>query len=155
LPDNAILIGKLAACLGYGWLLSLITIALGIITVNAANWSGHVYFYSNAASWLSLVLAPPLLGGAVASAGVLVSLHAATVRQAQQTLMFAMVVVAVALGFGIPALPENVKLWFVRVLTTWSAAEVVLAASAVVLVLDLVLVLTALSRFQRSKLVLD
>ena len=69
--------------------------------------------------------------------------------------MFAMVVFAVAMGFGIPALPENVKLGFTRILVTWSAVDVVLAASVVVLVLDLVLVLAALSRFQRSKLVLD
>jgi hypothetical protein len=40
-----------------------------------------------AASWLGLILLPPLVGGAVASAGVFVSLRAATVRQAQQTLM--------------------------------------------------------------------
>jgi hypothetical protein len=39
--------------------------------------------------------------------------------------------------------------------SAWSAAEVVLAVSAVVLAVDLVLVLAALSRFQRSKLVLD
>jgi ABC-2 type transport system permease protein len=37
LPDRSILFGKLAACLGYGWLLSIITIVLGIITVNAAK----------------------------------------------------------------------------------------------------------------------
>jgi hypothetical protein len=91
----------------------------------------------------------------VASAGVFVSLRAATVRQAQQTLMFGMVVVALALGFGIPALPENVKLWFAGTLGAWSAAELVLAGSAVVLALDLVLVLAARNRFQRSKLVLD
>ena len=38
--------------------------------------------------WCSL-LGPPLVGGVVATAGVLVSLHAATVRQAQQTLSVA------------------------------------------------------------------
>jgi len=34
---------------------------------------------------LLLLLGPPLLGGVIATAGVLVSLHATTVRQAQQT----------------------------------------------------------------------
>ena len=90
LPDRAILFGKLAACLGYGWLLSIITIILGI---------------------------------------------------------------GVSLGSG--ALPENVRLWFARTLATWSGAELVLAASAVVLAVDLVLILAAVSCFQRSKLVLD
>jgi ABC-2 type transport system permease protein len=111
--------------------------------------------YRDAASWLGLILLPPLVGGAVASAGVFISLRAATVRQAQQTLMFGIVTGVLAIGFGIPALPDNVKLWFARILAAWSAAEVVLAASAVVLAVDLVLVLAAVSRFQRSKLVLD
>src|SRR5262245_44677865 len=155
LPDQAILLGKMAACLGYGLLLSIITIAVGIITVNAANWNGHVLFYRDAASWLCLFLAPPLLGGAVASAGVLVSLRAATVRQAQQTLTYAMLVVFLTLTFGTNAVPINVRLWFTRILVAWSAVDVVLAASAVVLTLDLLLVLSALSRFQRSKLILD
>ncbi|MBV8844172.1 MAG: ABC transporter permease [Bryobacterales bacterium] len=95
LPDRAILFGKMAACLGYGWLISIITIALGIITVNVANWNGQVLLYRDPASWLCLILAPPLVAGAVASAGVFVSLHAATVRQAQQTLALAMVVIFV------------------------------------------------------------
>jgi ABC-2 type transport system permease protein len=155
LTDRAILFGKLAACLAYGWLLSIITVALGIITVNAANWKGHVLLYRDAATWLALLLLPLLFGGALASAGVFVSLHAATVRQAQQTLIFAVSLSVLAIGFGIPALPQNVKMWFAETLAAWSAAEVVLAAGAVVLAVDVVLVLFALARFQRSKLVLD
>jgi ABC-2 type transport system permease protein len=151
LSDQAILIGKLAACTSYGWLVTIITIVVGVITINAANWSGHVLFYRSAASWLSLILLPPLVGGAVASAGILVSLHAATVRQAQQTLTFGIVAVGLALSFGLPSLLK----WFARNLAAWSAAEVVLAGSAVFLAVDLVLVLAALNRFQRSKLVLD
>jgi ABC-2 type transport system permease protein len=155
LPDRSIMFGKLAACLGYGWLLSIITIIAGLITVNAANWNGHFLLYRTAAGWLGLILLPPLIGGAVASAGVFLSLRAATVRQAQQSLMFVIAASVLAVGLGVPALPENVKLWFARTLAAWSAAEVVLAASAVVLIFDLVLVLAAVNRFQRSKLVLD
>jgi ABC-2 type transport system permease protein len=155
LTDRAILFGKLAACLAYGWLLSIITVALGIITVNVANWNGHVLLYRDAATWLALILLPLLVGGALASTGVFVSLRAATVRQAQQTLIFAVSVSVLAIGFGIPALPQNVKSWFAETLAAWSAAEVVLAASLVVLAVDVVLVLFALARFQRSKLVLD
>jgi ABC-2 type transport system permease protein len=151
LSDQAILIGKLAACLSYGWLLTIITVVVGVITINAANWSGHVLFYRSAASWLALILLPPLVGGAVASAGILVSLHAATVRQAQQTLMFGIIALGLVLSFGLHTLVT----WFARNLAAWSAAEVVVAGSAVFLALDLVLVLAALNRFQRPKLVLD
>ena len=91
------------------------------------------------------------MGGAVASAGMLASLHAATVRQAQQTLMFGIIAVGLALSFGLPTLLN----WLARNLAAWSAAEVVVGGSAVFLAVDLVLVLAALNRFQRSKLVLD
>jgi ABC-type Na+ efflux pump permease subunit len=58
LSDQAILIGKLAACTSYGWLLTIITIVVGVITINAANWSGHVLFYRSATSWLGIILLP-------------------------------------------------------------------------------------------------
>jgi ABC-2 type transport system permease protein len=117
---------------------------VGVITINAANWSGHVLFYRSAASWLALILLPPLVGGAVASAGILVSLHAATVRQAQQTLMFGIIALGLVLSFGLHTLVT----WFARNLAAWSAAEVVVGGSAVFLAVDLVLVLAALNRFQ-------
>jgi len=151
LPDHSILIGKLAACISYAWLLSVITVVVGFITVNAANWSGHVLFYRDAAWLYWLILLPPLVGSTVASAGIFISLHAATVRQAQQTLSFALVSVTLTIGFGMPSL----RPWLTRNLAAWSGKEVVLAVSAVFLALDLVLVLAALKRFQRSKLVLD
>jgi hypothetical protein len=82
-------------------------------------------------------------------------LRAATVRQAQQNLAFVVAGSVLAIGLGVPALPANVKMWFAQTLAAWSAAEVVLAASAVVLIFDVILVQAAISRFQRSKLVLD
>lgn len=151
LPDHAILIGKLAACVSYGWLLSIIAIIFGLITVNAAHWSGHVLLYQGAATWLAVILFPALVGGAVASAGTLVCLHAATVRQAYQTLSFAMIVIWLGFGFGIPSLRQ----WFARNLPALSGGEVFLAVCAVLLTVSLILVLIALNDFQRSKLVLD
>src|ERR1700733_10112659 len=83
LSDRAILFGKIAACIAYGWLMAMLCTLVGTITENVANWGGHVMLYHDSASWLVLLLAPPLAAGAVATAGVLVSLHATTVRQAQ------------------------------------------------------------------------
>jgi len=155
LPDRAILFGKILACLAYGWLISLVTIVLGVVTVNVANWTGHILLYRDTATWLALLLAPPLLGGAVASAGVLVSLRAATVRSAQQTLALATVIIFLGISFGFGALPESLRSWLTRIALDWSAVELTLAATAVVLAVDLLLVLAAVARFQRSKLVLD
>ncbi len=155
LSDRAILFGKVSAALFYGWLISMLCVLLGTITINVINWHGKPMFFRDAASWLVLLLGPPLIGGVMATAGVLVSLHAATVRQAQQTLMTGFMVVFLAGVFGASSLPETWKLWFIRNLGGWSMTELVLAAASLVLTVDVLLLLAGIARFQRSRLVLD
>jgi ABC-2 type transport system permease protein len=104
---------------------------------------------------LLLLLGPPLLGGVIATAGVLVSLHATTVRQAQQTLGVAFAVVLIGAIFGSSMLPTDWKAWFARILLTWSQADLVLAAAGVLLAIDLALLSAGMARFQRARLVLD
>src|SRR5580692_10611294 len=86
LSDRAILFGKVAASIAYGWLISISCVLVGATTVNVMNWHGQILMFHDAASWLILLFGPLLMGGVVATAGVLVSLRAATVRHAQQTL---------------------------------------------------------------------
>lgn len=155
LSDRAILFGKIAASLAYGWLLVILCVIAGVITVNAVNWQGSVLFYNDSASLLILLLGPPLVAGAVATAGVLVSLHASTVRHAQQTLTVGFMVVFLGIVFGSSALPESWKLWFAQTLATWSAAGLIFAAAAVLFAIDLALLLAGMARFQRTRLVLD
>jgi len=100
-------------------------------------------------------LGPPLAGGLIATAGVLVSLHATTVRQAQQTLSVGFAVVLIGTIFGSSLLPKDWQAWFARALFTWTQAELVLAAAGVLLVIDLAILAAGMARFQRSRLVLD
>jgi ABC-2 type transport system permease protein len=155
LSDRAILFGKIAASVAYGWLISISCILAGTITVNVANWHGPILIFHDAASWLIFLLGPPLVGGVVATAGVLVSLHSATVRHAQQTLGVAIGVLVLVTTFGSSSLPPAWKTWFARILLTWSPAELVLAVAGVLLVIDLALLLAGMARFQRARLVLD
>ena len=155
LSDRSILFGKIAACMAYGWLISIACILVGAITVNIVNWHGQILIFHDAASWLIFLLGPPLLGGVIATAGVLVSLHATTVRQAQQTLSVGFAVVLIGTIFGSSMLPKDWQAWFARILFTWSQAELVLAAAGVLLVIDLALLAAGMARFQRARLVLD
>ncbi|MBZ5676969.1 MAG: ABC transporter permease [Acidobacteriia bacterium] len=155
LSDRSILFGKIAACVAYGWLISISCIVAGAITVNVTNWHGQILMFHDAASWLLFLFGPPLLGGAIAAAGVLVSLHATTVRQAQQTLSIGFAVVFIGTIFGSSMLPKDWQAWFVRILVTWSQADLVLAAAGVLLVIDLALLAAGMARFQRARLVLD
>jgi ABC-2 type transport system permease protein len=155
LSDRAILLGKIAASMAYGWSISMLCVLAGAITANVAHWQGHVFFYHDSASWLVLLLGPPLAAGMVATAGVLVSLHAATVRQAQQTLMVGFMVSFFGAIFGGNNLPTAWRVWFSGILVSWSAVGLMLAATGVVLIIDLVLLLAAMARFQRARLILD
>jgi ABC-2 type transport system permease protein len=155
LSDRAILGGKIAACIAYGCMISLSCIVAGAITVNVTNWQGHIWMFHDMASWLLILCGPPLLGGVIATAGVLVSLHAATVRGAQQTLSIGLGVVLMGSIFGGSMLPAEWKQWFAQVLLTWSPTSLVLAALGILLAIDLVLLFASMARFQRAKLVLD
>lgn len=155
LSDRAILFGKIAASIAFGWAISMSCILAGAITVNVANWHGQVLMFHDAASWLIILSGPPLMGGVVATAGVLVSLHAATVRHAQQTLGVAFAVLFLGIVFGSNNLPAAWKASFARIIFTWSQTELVLAAAGVLLAIDLALLFAGMARFQRSKLVLD
>lgn len=155
LPDSAILFGKIAACVAYGWFISLACVVIGTVTANARNWNGHVRFYHDTASWIALLVGPPLVGAAVSAAGVFVSLHAATVRQAQQTLGVGLMILIFGVIFGIDALPESWKTWFLKILFGWSAMELALVAAGIAALIDVALIAAAMARFQRSKLILD
>lgn len=155
LPDQSILLGKLAACVAYGWVISLACIVVGSITVNVVNWHGEIYFYHDLPSWLGVLLGPPLIGITVASAGVFVSLHAATVRQAQQTLSVALVILMFAVIFGFGELPSSWRAQLTQILFGWSLTQLILMAAGILLVIDAALIFAAMARFQRSKLVLD
>lgn len=155
LSDRAILFGKIAACVAYGWLIWIVCVLLGTVTVNVVNWQGHIQIFHDAISWLLFLLGPPLVGSAVATAGVFVSLHAATVRAAQQTLAGALAVLFIGATFAISSLPERWKAQVLQILITWSPWEWMLLAAGIVLAVDALLVLAAMARFQRSRLVLD
>jgi ABC-2 type transport system permease protein len=155
LSDHAILFGKIAASIAYGWLISLSCILAGAITVNITNWHGEIFMFHDAPSWLVLLLGPPLVGGVIATAGVLVSLHATTVRGAQQTLSIGIGVLFMGIVFGSSLLPVEWKAWFARIFITWSPTNLVLAALGVLLCIDLAFLFAGMARFQRAKLVLD
>src|SRR5207247_1194445 len=42
LSDRAILFGKIAASIAYGWVIAMLCVLAGTITVNVANWQGQV-----------------------------------------------------------------------------------------------------------------
>jgi ABC-2 type transport system permease protein len=151
LPDRAILLGKVAAAVGYGWGTTIAALLIALVTLNLAFAQGQILLFPPIIALGGLALS--LLGaGLVASAGVLVSLRAASVQQAQQSLSLAILLLLFVPVFGVQALPGDWKLSLARAVAGASIPEVILAVAALLAALDAALLAAALARFQRDRL---
>ena len=155
LSDRAILFGKIITSVAFGWGVTLILLAIGLVTVNVAHWDGHILFYKPSILLADLALSF-LVAMLTAGAGVLFSLRAATAQEAQQTLMAVLLIPPMILQFGLFAIlgSGSGKARLQEVLATLSFEQVILVIVAVLLALDAVLLMAAMSRFKRARLIL-
>jgi len=154
LPDRAILFGKVLAAVSYGWGLVMLMLVMSLVTVNLSSGPGPVLLFPARVALGAPLLA--LLGaGLAAGVGVLVSLRAATVRQAVQALNVGILLLIFVPVLAARALPEA---WVAR-MGAWMAStgggNVLWVASAALAALDAGLLAAALARFRRARLILD
>ena len=154
LPDGAILYGKVGAVVGYGWGMSIIALLLGLVTVNVAYAQGELLLYP-ANMGLSILIFSLLGTGLAAGVGVLVSLRAATVRQAHQTLVLPIILLSFVPSFGIQVLSAEWRMYLFETLMTADVPLIVLVAAICLTLLDTGLLLAARARFRRARLILD
>ena len=155
LSDRAILFGKIITSVTFGWGVTLVLLAISLVTVNVAHWDGHILFYKPSILLAALVFSF-LVAMLTAAAGVLFSLRAATAQEAQQTLMAVLMIPPMILQFALFAImrSDSGKARFREVLATLSFEQVILVIVVVLLVLDAVLLMAAMSRFKRARLIL-
>ena len=153
LSDRVILVGKIIAGMGYGLGLSWLSVLIGLATANLTAGHGHLLIYTPSRA-LAIVGVSLFAAGLAATAGMLVSLRAATVRQAQQTLSISMIVLVFGLTFAGRALPAA---WRSGLGTALTDHPVLLVGTAVLvlLVLDVGLFFVGVARFRRARLILD
>lgn len=154
LPDGAILTGKVLAAVSWVWGATMLCVPLGVVTLNLTHGSEGPLLYKPAvaAGIAGVTLLAALLGAAM---GVLVSLRVASVRQAQQVLAIAVMVLFLAPVLAVKALPWAWANDLFRVFLLGDPAGVALVCVGVLAVLDALLLWLAGSRFQRGKLLLD
>jgi ABC-2 type transport system permease protein len=153
LSDRAILFGKLLAALAYGFTLTWAILLVSLVTVNVAVRGSGLLLFSPMMTAGALVFSI-LVSGLSASIGVLVSLRAASVRQAQQWMSFGMLVLFLPLML-IQFIPRT---WLESVgnaLTHADPFQIAVWAAVILLVVQSVLLAVAMRLFQRSKLILD
>jgi ABC-2 type transport system permease protein len=138
LSSESLLAGKIAVHVVYGWSMALALVALFTLGANALTLRNGFVFPPAAALYSVLVLTP-LLIFALAAAGVLVSLRAATVRLAFITVALISLLMPRSWKEAAKA-PHTVAI----ALGVWTF--ILLAA-------DVALLLAAYARFQRDKLI--
>jgi ABC-2 type transport system permease protein len=153
LSDQAILFGKLLAALSYGFLLTWVIMFVSAITINIAYWGGGLIFYPVEIILAAFVFSI-LISGLSACIGVLVSLRAGSVRQAQQLMSIGMLVLFMPFLL-VQFIPRS---WLVSLGSTLENIEPVQAGIGIAIVLfviEAILIVIARRLFQRSKLILD
>jgi ABC-2 type transport system permease protein len=157
LPDRAILFGKVAVAVGYAWGMTLMLHLVSLVMVNIIHWDGQVLLYTPIMALANVALSL-LMASLVAGLGVLISLRASTVQEAQQNLMAATLFPLVLLQM-IPLLLLNVlpdgRARLKELVMAANPTQIILIVLAVLVVLDLGLLMAALTRFKRARLILD
>ena len=153
LSDRAILLGKVGAAMAYGWGLTILSVFLGLITVNVAFGKGNLLLYPlNIA--LGILLLTLLIAVFAAALGVLVSLRSSTVRQAQQGFNVAMLVFLIPV-LAFPMLPDDVQAQILRVVSSADVNALLFGALGVLVLVNAGLIALAMARFKRARLILD
>jgi len=153
LPDRAILFGKALFVAGLAWSVTMVVLAIGLVTVNIRLWGGGFLLFGPRIGLgclgLSVIMATMPVG-----AGILISLRSPTVQVAQQSLTAALFIPPTVLGPILLMLGQSKPEWRLRdVLTSFGFEYSLMIFLGVFSVLDITLFYVAQKRFQRSKLV--
>jgi ABC-2 type transport system permease protein len=148
ISDQAILWGKVIATVGYVWVLALISSIVGFVVANLTKGQGPWMFYTPINLWLVMLVFSLLACILSASGGILISLHSATVRQAQQTVLLSSLGLFVVIYLVVRALPPQMIL-------SLSSSQQILITLLVLTVIDAVLLTISLLSFRRSRLILS
>jgi ABC-2 type transport system permease protein len=150
LPDKAILFGKVAAIVAFALAMSALSLAIGFATVNIAHPEAR-----------PLLVSPVLIGGVlmesilaatlVSAFGLLISLGAATVRQAQQRVSM-VILLPMLIPVFVTRIPESMRAPIRDLLASGRLTPMRLLFGVLV-VADAVLLYLSMLRFRRSRLV--
>jgi len=152
LPDRAILFGKLLASVFYSLGLTFAIIMIGIVTLNIRYFGEGFIFFNTV--YFAAGTAIGLLGTTlISAAGILVSLRARTVRQAQQALSFVVVILGMSPGLFFGIVPVHIRARIADALRAVDGTTACVAGLVLLALVDCVLVAAAMKRFTRDRLI--
>lgn len=154
LPDRAILLGKVLALVSYGLVAAFVMMVFGWITVNVVHRTDGLLMYS-VSTLAGAAVFSLLMAGSMGAVGVLVSLRSATVKQAQQILSTAVMILLFMPAIVFPMLPPESREYIGNMLQPGNAAGLAATLAGGLLLLQILLYLIVFARFKRSKLILE
>jgi len=154
LPDRAILFGKLLTSILFGWGITLILLFVSLMVVNLLDSKSGFQSYQTNLLWMD-ILGSLLASGFVSGLGIVISLRSATVQSASQSIMVMLFLPFLLLQAVVFLLPVFLpKVTIQAILDQLKFTNIVVVILVILLVVDIVLFLGAIARFQRSKLIL-
>jgi ABC-2 type transport system permease protein len=158
LSNQAILLGKIGAVVSYVWLMTQLVLIVALIPVNILHGQGQLLLYTPEVL-LSGVVLSFFLSSLMSNIGVLISLRAGTVKQAQQILGVSVFVIAYVVPMlGVYALrfvPVETRNLLFQSFLTGDVVLIVLVASVLLIILNVGFFAVTKVRFQRSRLILN
>ncbi len=154
LSDRDIFLGKVLAAVLYSLSLVWACTLLSLFTLNITKGSQPFFIYGGSVL-IAIVIGSILSSVLIAGIGVLVSLRAPTVRAAAQIFSLVTLVLFVGGPLVLQALPNSAKASILQTFSSTNVAVIGVIASAIVLVIDVVLLAIGIARFQRTRLILE
>jgi len=156
LSDRAILFGKVGAAVAYGSAAGLIGALAQAVVANLSPKNADVglAFYP-VGSMVVIIALALLMSLLTASVGCLVSLRAATTRQAQLSLTFGFLALVFAPFIIFQVLPRQTQNAILDALNAADPTRVLLIFAGALLAVAVALLGIAMARFQRARLILS
>lgn len=154
LSDRAILLGKIGTMVSYGWALSMVITLVSLVTVNVTQSNGNLLLYPPD-TLASIIVSDLLTSWLAAGVGVLVSMGASSVRQAQQTISIVRIALVLGPVFGLQLLPVMWKASVVKAFQSTDLSTIIPAVLLIVALINVGLLVAAMVRFRRSRLILE
>jgi hypothetical protein len=133
-----------------GWIAAILANLISVIVVNVAHGQGEFLFFTAPIALGSLGLSL-LMALLTAGLGVFVSLRAATAQEATQILTMVILMPAIL----VQLVPLLFRDQMTKFLDSVNGPQLLLIVLGVLVVLDVAVLLAAVARFQRARLILN
>lgn len=155
LSDRSILFGKLLSSICFAVAFVYLLFLVGLITLNLTRLGGGRFLFFEGRVFAALLVLPLCSSFAASGVGVLVSLRASSVKQAQQGLVMSVMLLFFLPAMLIPMLPKSILERLTGIVTMVGPEVLVILAVIVLLTVGTVSVALAMRVFQRARLILD